>query len=196
MRKILIFLLMLLSLGSSALASAKPSHKQSLLDGSPRALAAENYTADTLKLPRIKNDQELAHLIKQGRLILLGTHKCFESHDTLPPAFRFVRSHTRRFLVELSTQFCKKFPGAKLRVTSAVRTAVYQQKLMQHNLNAARGTRSSHLTGATIDITKKELTAEQISWLQKTLKRYERAGRIHATEEKYSQVVFHIMVIH
>jgi hypothetical protein len=55
--------------------------------------------------------------------------------------------------------------------------------------------KSSHLTGATVDIAKVGLTKAELDWLRKKLLVLEAEDLIEATEEQ-DQLVFHAMVFH
>jgi uncharacterized protein YcbK (DUF882 family) len=108
---------------------------------------------------------------------------------------RYLRPWTRLFLSRLSTQFRAKF-GKPLRVTSLLRTAEYQRSLQGRNGNAASSKgpkRSAHLTGASLDISKKGMTGAERQWLRRVLTSLRGNGYIYAIEE-YQQPVFHILV--
>ena len=108
---------------------------------------------------------------------------------------RYLRPWSKLFLTRLSSQFRARF-GKPLRVTSLLRTAEYQRSLQRRNGNAASATgpkRSSHLTGASLDISKKGLTQRERDWLRRVLNSLRSKGYLYAIEE-YKQPVFHIMV--
>ncbi len=175
---------------------AAPTSANVSLRGSRGAMASENRTADTRDLSRIENDSQLRRMIQGGYLVPLRQTRCLRIDPRLRAKFRYVRPWTRTFLTQLSNRFCREV-GGYLQVNSAVRTVAYQQQLIRTNPNAARGgrrdTRTTHTTGATVDIAKKNLTRRQIRWLQKRLKLNEEVERAHVTEER-RQAVFHIMV--
>ena len=65
------------------------------------------------------------------------------------------------------------------------------------NANAAPAyglERSSHLTGATVDITKIGMAAKQVSWMRRRLNELEKNELIEYVEEVNQQSTFHIMV--
>jgi ribosomal protein S19E (S16A) len=77
-----------------------------------------------------------------------------------------------------------------------VRTVSSQLRLARWNENAADATgddRSSHLTGATIDISKRWMSPAGQEWIREVLYSLREAGYIYAIEEFY-QPTFHIMV--
>lgn len=108
---------------------------------------------------------------------------------------RYLRPWTRLFLSRLSSQYRARF-GKQLRVTSLLRTAEYQRSLQGRNDNAASAKgpkRSAHLTGASIDISKKGMTGAERQWLRRVLTSLRGNGYLYAIEE-YQQPVFHILV--
>lgn len=108
---------------------------------------------------------------------------------------RYLRPWTKLFLSRLSSQFRARF-GRPLRVTSLLRTAEYQRSLQRRNGNAAAvdgPKRSAHLTGASLDISKKGMTGAERQWLKNVLASLHDGGYIYAIEE-FQQPVFHILV--
>lgn len=86
--------------------------------------------------------------------------------------------------------------GTKLKITSLIRTVATQRSLRSRNGNAApaRGeSRSTHLTGASVDISKHPHSKREIYWLRQVLRRLTRQGFLHAIEE-FHQPHFHVMV--
>ena len=86
--------------------------------------------------------------------------------------------------------------GQRLRVTSLIRTISSQRRLERGNPNAARATgpdRSSHLTGATLDISKRFMPRRGRQWIRRVLFRLHQGGYLYAVEE-FEQPTFHVMV--
>lgn len=113
----------------------------------------------------------------------------------VPSGNRYLRPWAKLFLSRLSRQYRARF-GRPLRVTSLLRSAEYQAKLTRRNGNAAAATgpkRSTHLTGASIDISKKGMTGAQLTWMRNVLHSLNEKGYIHAIEE-FKQPNFHIMI--
>ncbi len=109
---------------------------------------------------------------------------------------RYLRPWTKLFLSRLSSQFRARF-GKPLRVTSLLRTAEYQRSLQRRNGNAAADEgpkRSAHLTGASLDISKKGMTGAERQWVKNVLSSLHNSGHIYAIEE-FQQPVFHILVL-
>ena len=77
-----------------------------------------------------------------------------------------------------------------------IRTISLQNSLRRRNANAASPygeKRSTHLTGASIDISKKGMTRAQQNWMRGVLRSLREQGYIFAIEE-FRQPAFHIMV--
>ncbi len=165
------------------------------LKGSAESMHKQNEVADESDLSRIKNEEELKKFIASGILVPLPNIQEVFVDERLDARYRYVRPWTKKFLLDLGKKFYAKF-GEGLQINSAVRTQDSQRDLVKKNKNAAKGVgkkASSHPTGATVDITKKGMSAPKIKWLRTELLTLEREGRIEATEE-HSQSVFHIMV--
>ena len=184
----------LIALALTLLAS-EPVLAKASLRGSPQALAEQNRIADRENLSRL-HSKDLASFKKKKLLVRIPTNKAVKVDKRLPAEYRFVRPWTRDFIVSLSRDYEHTF-HKPLRINSGVRTVERQHQLIRINGNAARGTtpsrRSSHLTGATIDITKVGMSRAERSWMRTRLLQLERAGHVEATEERM-QSVFHIMV--
>ena len=191
--KIIVFLLVIVfsTLGCSH-GNKKPKIKRlidlEILEGSKESQAIQNKLADSEGLSRIKNDNQLRKMKANGYLVSIS--KYVDVDIQLKEKFRFVRPWTNKFLDDMGKSFTKEF-SKKLQVNSAVRTAEYQEVLKKSNVNASN--KSSHLTGATVDLAKKDLTPEELNWCREYLISFEKKGLIEATEEQ-KQLCFHIMV--
>lgn len=166
-----------------------------VLVGSFASQIRQNQEADNDNLERILNDAALKDLKKRKQLVSLPSTPGVAVDPRLKKKLRVVRPWTAQFLKDVGSEFHKVF-GSDLPVNSATRTVVHQKNLAKKNRNAAAvegERRSSHLTGATVDIGKKRLNARQIQWLRDRLVQLEQKGLVEATEEHY-QAVFHVMV--
>lgn len=176
----------------------------SILRPSEEALAFENKAADDAGLPRFKDRSELEKAIADGELVPIEDTVAYYIHEELgeedpdnAELYAYARPWTKKFLDDVlgraSKQFKKKFP-----LTSLVRTDEYQETLLEHNRAAATGdtpeTRSTHLTGATVDIGFKYARWKTRQWLRKRLIALEKEGKILAIEER-SQNCFHVLVL-
>lgn len=155
----------------------------------------QNERADRDKLSRLE-DQEMLRRFARLRLLVSvpSSTRGYYLHS-IPARFRYLRPWTKLFLDRLSSQFRKRF-GKQLRVTSLTRTVTHQKSLTKRNFNAAPAfgeKRSTHLTGASLDISKKGMTRVERRWLRRLLKLLKERGYLFAIEE-FQQPNFHIMV--
>lgn len=159
------------------------------LAGSHQAQLNQNAEIDRLRLPRIVNDQQLEQLEKDGELVRIPD--LYIELEPKTDSRRFARGWTVQFVVGLARRFNQTF-GQRLPVSSAVRTEEQQRKLRLYNRFAAPPTESSHVTGITVDITKRPLTVAQRKWLVAYLKYWRDMGIIEAVEEPYC---YHVAVM-
>lgn len=155
----------------------------------------QNERADGDNLSRMRNTAMLRRFVRHGYLARVPEiSRSYYVHD-VPAQYRYSRPWTKLFLERLSRQFHAKF-GRKLRITSLVRTEARQNRLMRRNPNAAESVgalRSSHLTGSTIDISKRFMSRAERQWMRDVLFSLREKGFIYAIEE-FHQPTFHIMV--
>jgi hypothetical protein len=171
---------------ASAAASLKGSRPSQERQGE------EAYASD---LSYIENDAALERMKRAGYLVPIPVGKSLVVDERLEPKWHFIRPWTAKFLAEISSDFYAKF-GRPLQVNSAVRTLERQKELRRSNGNAAAlhgKRRSSHPTGAAIDLAKIGYSTEELKWVAERLLSLEKAGMIEATSER-RQAVFHIMV--
>jgi hypothetical protein len=105
------------------------------------------------------------------------------------------RPWTRRFVQQLGEALHGLF-GSRLRVTDLTRTEAVQKALGEWNGNAAPawGTVvSTHLTGASVDLSKVEHSDVELAWLRLVLGRLT-ARRVVSAIEEFAQPHFHVMV--
>lgn len=154
--------------------------------------AAQNRQADRDDLTRLEDNRQLEQFIQSGLLVPLPQVRGIEVKD-LDPKWCYCRPWTERFLKNLAAEYYKNF-GTPFFVTSAIRTVERQHELRRETPNATQNRRnpSSHLTGATIDITKNGMTRQQILWMRQMLRSLHNKT-IYAIEE-FEQPCFHVMV--
>jgi hypothetical protein len=155
----------------------------------------QNERADSENLSRMRDVRMLRSFERSGRLVAVPSSTADYYVHSVPSAYRYCRPWTKLFLTRLSRRFNDKF-GDRLRVTSLVRTETRQRVLQRTNGNAADASgpeRSSHLTGATIDISKRFMTAAERQWMRDALYSLRQQGYVYAIEE-FWQPTFHIMV--
>lgn len=155
----------------------------------------QNTHADDANLSRMTNTAMVQRFARHGYLVPVSSStKSYYLH-TVRPSERYCRPWTKLFLDRLSAQYQARF-HQRLRVTSLVRTVGSQERLARWNGNAADATgeeRSSHLTGATIDISKRWMSPAGQEWIREVLYSLREEGYLYAIEEFY-QPTFHIMV--
>ena len=180
------------------LVLAPPSSAQSghrLLRATLISPIVQNRRADAEGLTRVRDRTMIRKFGETGQLVRVPGNAAHYYTKYVTPDFSYLRPWSKRFLDELAKAYYTRFKK-KLRVTSMVRTASLQKRVAKRNGNAAAAygpRRSSHLTGATMDISKHAMSAAEIAWMRKTLHRYKVQGFCYAIEE-FRQPTFHIMV--
>lgn len=175
--------------------SLAESHAASVLKGSFASQEKQNYEADKYELERIESSEHLENMKRDGSLVRIPEIRGVVVDPRLEEQFRWVRPWTAKFLESLGKEFYSRFRNS-IQINSAARTVEYQMQLTFLNKNAAAPwgiRRSSHLTGATVDIGKMTLRPSELAWLRKRLKHFEGQDVVEATEE-HQQLVFHVMV--
>jgi len=165
------------------------------LPADPGDLRAENRAADRQKLSRVRNLSTVRRFVQAGLLVRIAAQTRTYWVEGVQPPLRVARPWTKRFIEQLGHAF-HSLHDERLKITSLTRTVHVQRALRRHNGNAApaRGMlRSTHLTGASVDISKAPLKERQVGWLRVVLRRLERRRLLRATEE-FQQPHFHVMV--
>jgi len=155
----------------------------------------QNQRADADHLSRIGDSAMLRRFVRHRYLVAVPARTPSYYLHGIRPAYRYSRPWTRLFLDRLSRQYFARF-HQPLRVTSLVRTEESQRRLERINDNAADADgdlRSSHLTGATVDISKRYMSAAGQAWMREVLLSLRQRGYLYAIEE-FSQPTFHVMV--
>ena len=165
------------------------------LRGTRQSQILQNERADRDHLSRMTDEQTLKRF-KRLELVVAVPAKTRDYYlHSIPAQYHYLRPWSKLFLDRLSSQFRRRF-GRPLRITSLIRTSGYQNQLSRRNGNAAAAVgkkRSSHLTGASLDISKKGMTAAQQRWVRNVLASIKAKGYLFAVEEFY-QPNFHVMV--
>lgn len=165
------------------------------LYGNRASLERQNDRLEAEGLERIEDEDDLAERIAHHLLVPVPVSDALSINANLPVNHRYCRPWTARFLSDLAAAHEAKF-HRPLEVSSAVRTVEYQKKLMQVNGNAAPAEGdivSPHLTGATIDIAKDNMSRAEMAWMRRYLLTIEAEGKIDV-EEEFQQACFHIAV--
>jgi len=185
------------TLAAPALAASifAPIHFVPPLRGSRASLLRQNERDDAEGLRRIQDTAQLDELEEDGKLVPIPVSLALRVNPDLPMDRRYCRPWTARFLADLARSHYARF-HRPLQVNSAVRTVAFQRALLHINGNAAPAEgdlASPHLTGAAIDIGKRDMSFSEISWLRAWLLPLQAAGKIDVEEEFY-QACFHIDV--
>jgi hypothetical protein len=163
--------------------------------GSHEMLVSENVKLDALELPRIEDDDQLELLEDSEDLVPIEESRSLKVAANLAPNRRYCRPWTRDFAEDFGQAFYAEF-HKPIQINSAVRTAEQQKKLRRTNHNAAPqegDTASTHLTGVTLDISKRGLTRKEHAWINQYFLPLRNAGMIDPIEER-RQPVFHVVV--
>jgi hypothetical protein len=199
--------LLVVALGSQAFGLKRTSryaHKHTrvrhlrwnpMFRGSHEMLVKQNEVIDTLELPRIANDDELDEVIGNDDLVPLHESRSLRIAANLTENRRYCKPWTRDFVQDFSAAFYEEF-HKPIQVNSAVRTVDQQKRLRRHNRNAGPiegETASTHLTGITLDISKRGLTKKEHAWIEQYFLPLKTAGLIDPIEER-RQPVFHVVV--
>lgn len=163
--------------------------------GSHEMLVSENVKLDALELPRIEDDDQLELLEDSEDLVPIEESRSLKIAANLAPNRRYCRAWTRDFAEDFGQAFYAEF-HKPIQINSAVRTVEQQKKLRRTNHNAAPqegDTASTHLTGVTLDISKRGLTRKQHEWINQYFLPLRNAGMIDPIEER-RQPVFHVVV--
>ena len=162
--------------------------------GSHDLLVRQNIELDKLQLPRINDDVELMQYELAQDLVPVSESDALKIAPNLQDNRRYCRPWTRDFLQDFSEAFYGEFQ-TPLQVNSLVRTAQQQRQLRRHNRFAAPesgDTASTHLTGVTVDLSRRGLSKAEYQWMLNYLMRLNEAGLVEPIEER--QPVLHIVV--
>ncbi len=155
----------------------------------------QNARADADNLSRMRDVAMVQRFAQNGLLVRVPSSTRFYYLHAIPSAYRYCRPWTKLFLDRLGREYYAKF-GRRLRVSSLVRTVTRQLMLARRNGNAADAfgaLRSSHLTGATLDISKHSMSAAGRTWMRNVLYSLRKRGYLYAIEE-FEEPTFHVMV--
>jgi Family of unknown function (DUF5715) len=184
----------------SAIASISPNFhwrlnsSNTMFPGSHELLVQQNQEMDRAQMFRVMNDSDLMQHELAQELVPVSETDALKLASDLPDSRRYCRPWTRDFLQDFSEAFFSEF-HMPLTVNSLVRTMEQQARLRRHNKFAAPewgDTASTHLTGATFDLSRRGLTPMQYAWITSYLLPLKEAGMVDPIEER--QPVLHIVV--
>ncbi len=165
-----------------------------MFPGSHEMLVRENQELDRLQLPRIADDYELIRYETAHDLVPVSESDALKIAADLPENRRYCRPWTRDFLQDFSQAFYNEF-HSPIQVNSMVRTVEQQHRLRRWNRFAAPefgDTASTHLTGVTFDMSRRNLTFAQYEWIRNYLLPLQAQGMVDPIEER--QPVLHVVV--
>jgi hypothetical protein len=156
----------------------------------------ENAVADAQRLTRLRSRRLLDRFRDAGLLVPVTPGGRGFDVVGVPAWRRVARPWTRSFVQHVGAAAHQLF-GARLRVTDMTRTEAVQAALLTSNGNAGPASgphRSSHLTGASVDLSKTQHSETEVQWLRAVLARLTARGAVLAIEE-FAQPHFHVMVL-
>jgi Family of unknown function (DUF5715) len=165
-----------------------------MFPGSHEMLVRQNEELDRSQLPRINSEYELIQYELAHDLVPVSETEALKIAGDLPDNRRYCRPWTRDFLQDFSQAFYEQF-HTSIQVNSLVRTAEQQARLRRHNRYAAPewgDTASTHLTGVSLDLSRRGLTPMEYAWIRAYLLPLKEAGLVDPIEER--QPVLHIVV--
>ncbi len=183
----------LLILSAAPVCSARA--RESLLAARLSSQAVQNARADAFHLSRLRDLAMVQKFHADGLLVSVPSSTSYYYLDNVPADYRYLRPWSKLFLDQLSRDYYARF-RQPLRITSLLRTVQFQRRLARINPNAADAIgadRSSHLTGATLDISKHFMDRRGQLWMRRYLLRMKREGYLYAVEE-FQEPCFHVMV--
>jgi hypothetical protein len=185
----------LIPLGAAAIVGVMfaSAARTAVLTATSSSQRIQNLRADEDDLSRMENAAMVQRFARAHLLSPVpASTNCYYLYQ-VSPQYRYLRPWAKLFLDRLSRQYHARF-GARIRVTALVRTTAYQRALARRNVNAAPAVgpdRSSHLTGATLDMSKRFMKANQAGWMRDVLCNLHSRQVIYAVEER---AAFHVMV--
>lgn len=165
-----------------------------MFPGSHDMLVRENEELDRLQLPRIADEYELTRYELAQELVPVSETDALKFAPDLPENRHYCRPWTREFLQDFSEAYYNEF-HSNILITSMVRTVEQQHRLRRWNRFAAPefgDTASTHLTGVTFDMSRRNLNYEQYEWIRTYLLPLQAQGMVDPIEER--QPVLHVVV--
>lgn len=160
----------------------------------PKALEKQNFAVDFWKLTRVNDDQGLQDMVQRGELVgVVPDTPTYYIDPRFPEKLRYLRLFARWFFREFAEKFYQETQSKKIRLnvnrktgqvrttvhgqikrvklTSLVRTPDYQEFLIKLLPEGQAGTavmndprQTSHLAGATFDISTKDWSRSELCW--------------------------------
>jgi hypothetical protein len=160
-------------------------------------LATENRIADRFGLPRFQNlaairvaHRDLVSVPDVSEGYYVDEHVLSDRRYVQPWTYHYLSSLAAAFIGE--TTATSSYP--KLKLTSLVRDQDYQVRLKSVAKCKDPESCSTHLTGATFDVSFRNMSKEQFRWLYDRLAQDVRLGKVNAIHEPLSGC-FHVFVV-
>ncbi len=165
-----------------------------MFPGSHDMLVRQNEELDRLQLPRIADEYELIRYESSQDLVPVAETDGLKFAADLPDNRRYCRPWTRDFLQDFSQAYYEQFHSS-IQINSMVRTVEQQHRLRRWNRFAAPefgDTASTHLTGVTFDMSRRNLSFDEYEWIRNYLLPLQAQGMVDPIEER--QPVLHVVV--
>lgn len=189
----------------------------------PRALEKQNFVIDLWGLERVEDEEDLRLLVAAARLIPVpSSGEGYYLDPRLSKKTHFARTFTEEFIGQFAKDFHEETQAGKIRlitnaktgkirrsikgrinrlkITGLVRNRPHQAKLVKRLPKGQAASdqngpkcQSSHLAGTTFDLSIRDLSREEICWIQEYLYQRHEAYKISVIWEEQSGV-FHVMV--
>lgn len=173
------------------------------------SLFRQNKAAEDYNLPRALTQENFDSMINTGALVYIPKKiDCVTVDPRLKKPLTALAPGAIAYITNvLAPAFCASTTETgdhsqpHLVLSSLTRTLAYQRILAKRNRNAAEALgddnpyrRSSHSTGFTIDISRKNLTYKQFLWVAGFLTQEKQDGRLVEAIFEAGQDHFHVMV--
>lgn len=159
----------------------------------------QNDLAAGAGVPMLVTDEDILRAIALGDLVRLPPSLWYYPDPDLGAGYPnrelmyYVRPWAVTFLDEIGKEYYRLF-GRPLKITSLVRTMARQRQLQERNANAQQDRPSAHLFGNTVDISKLEMSDEELQWIRRTLSPLIQQERVVVIEEMNIKN-FHVFVV-
>lgn len=188
------------SLAAPARPKAKKLKRPTLVGG----IKKEEAAAQRHRLTRFADQAALQRAVNQKLLVRVpdtGIGFAIDAEvgkhaDKNQELYRYARVYTHNFIHVLGERYNKVSNGGSFVISSLVRTCKYQQRIAkrERNHNAVTCDKTTHTTGATIDIMRSLIPPEYRSWFRAELARVSQTGTVLVKQENH-QPVYHVMVL-
>ncbi|MBI2023427.1 hypothetical protein HYT01_02600 [Candidatus Giovannonibacteria bacterium] len=165
------------------------------------SLRLQNEAADNYGIERMQSPDSIGKFYKAGLLVKISRDAAYYYADSkeISDGYLYLRPYAREFLELLSEKYFKNF-SKKLRLTGLIRDPPRQAAIVGLRQSIASGaslfSRSAHLTGAAMDISRLGMALAEISWMRRELVQWKKADAVEAIEELSGNTnCFHIFVL-